>query len=72
MENNIILLTSITYAHKAQQLLRSYRISSQIVRTPKELNGCGCGYSLTGNFNKKDVIEILQTAGIKLSDKNFS
>ncbi len=72
MEKNLIILTSITYAHKAQQLLRGYGISSQIVRTPKELNSCGCGFSITGNFDKDEVIEIFKRSGIKMSDKNFS
>ena len=42
----LITFRSITYAQRAQFVLRSAMMDSRLQRTPKELSGKGCGYAL--------------------------
>ena len=46
MNGNSIPMTSITYALKAQNLLRGKRIFSSVGRDERYMNGTGCGYAL--------------------------
>ena len=46
MARDIIVLTSITYAYKAQKLLEQAWIKSEVIRTPEGLSDKGCSYSL--------------------------
>lgn len=63
---NLIMLTSITYAMKAKEILIRQGIRSDIVRTPKHNSPTGCGYSLfvPGKFD--EAVSIISSAGIKI------
>lgn len=64
---NLIAVSSITYAVKAQELLRSTGISCHIVKTPKDF-AKGCGYSLSVSKNVDTVLKKLDEAGISYKD----
>ena len=67
MQKTIISLSSITYAIKAKNLLNSYGLNCEIVRTPKNL-GSGCGYSIKTNKKPTDILPYLDSAGIRWKD----
>lgn len=46
MKNVLITFRSVTYAQRAEQILRSVGISAGLRRTPGELSNRGCGYGL--------------------------
>lgn len=60
----LIGMTSITYAVKAQKLLGKKGIRVRIVPTPKNV-GSGCGYSLETDGNADRITRILAENGIK-------
>lgn len=62
----IIMMTSITYASKAQKTLKDHGISSKIISTPKN-TGSGCGYSieLRSNDDVSLALKILSDENIK-------
>ncbi|HOV41500.1 MAG TPA: DUF3343 domain-containing protein [Oscillospiraceae bacterium] len=60
----LIALTSITYAIKAQNLLKSMGYYCEIQRTPKEL-ATGCGYSIRVKGDIRTILKILENASIK-------
>lgn len=67
MQNIWLMLSSITYAIKAQQLLERNGIPSSFSKTPIQQSGRGCGYSL--KIRKRDlqrVRALLDEAGIKV------
>lgn len=64
MQMYLIALTSITYAIKAQNLLKSLGYYCEIQRTPKTL-GTGCGYSIRVKGDLLAVLKILEQASIK-------
>lgn len=61
----LFAMTSITYAQKAQSLLRQAGIGCEIVKTPKEL-AKGCGYSIKVFSNAQGAKELLKGAGITI------
>lgn len=65
--NRIIVLSSITYALKAQELLKNERIYASLTRSSavKEVKGCGYGLSLPA-VQETRAVQILQEAGIKI------
>lgn len=65
---SIFSLSSITYAIKAQSVLKKEGISSEVIKTPKDM-GKGCGYSirLASDFHRAQ--EILTQAGIEIKAK---
>lgn len=63
---NLIMLTSITYAMKAKEILIRQNIKSDIVRTPKHNSPTGCGYSLYVPNRFDDAVSIIKSAGIKV------
>lgn len=63
MKNYIIALASITYAMKAQTLLRTSGIKCDVIRTPKNL-ASGCGYSIKAWGDIKNISAILESGGI--------
>lgn len=67
--DNIIMLGSITYAFKARDYLKSHGIASQIIKTPKELNSCGCGYSIKTD-SYAEAIKLLHNKGIKILNRD--
>lgn len=46
MNEQIIKTASVTHAFKARDILLENKIRSEIIKTPKEISSCGCGYSL--------------------------
>lgn len=46
MTDSIIMMASVTHALKARDLLKSMNIKVRVIKTPKELKSCGCGYSI--------------------------
>lgn len=66
MQNYLFALTSITYAMKAQNLLRSLGYKCEIQRTPKDL-GTGCGYSIKVYGDLADISRLLLVASIKVN-----
>lgn len=63
---NLIMLTSITYAMKAKDVLIRRGIRSDIVRTPKHNSPTGCGYSLYVPRRFNEAVDILNSSGIKV------
>ncbi len=63
----LIGMTSITYAVKAQKLLRSKGIRVKIVPTPKNV-GSGCGYSLETDGRTAEITRILSENGIRFKE----
>lgn len=63
---NLIMLTSITYAMKAKEILIRRGIRSDIVRTPKHTSPTGCGYSLFVPNKFNEAVSIINSAGIKI------
>ena len=66
MEKQLIMLTSITYAYKAQELLAQKGITAYVERTPEELKTRGCSYSVAVRRNVDEAVRILEKAGIRV------
>lgn len=45
-EDDGLILSSITYAMRAKEILQSYNIQSYLQKLPSYITGCGCGYGL--------------------------
>lgn len=66
MKKQLIQVSSITYAIKGRDILKSKGIKAYVERTTGDLNQKGCGYSI---FVKGDVDAaetILKNSGIKI------
>lgn len=62
----IIVLTSVTYALKAQEILRSHGIKSKLTRSSAVRKVRGCGYGII--IDAEDLQEsekLISEAGIK-------
>ena len=73
MNKTLLMVTSITYAIKARDILVAYGYRSYIETTPGHLDKVGCGYSVSVNGNADEAEEILVKNGIKVLgrvDKN--
>ncbi|MEG2597442.1 MAG: DUF3343 domain-containing protein [Oscillospiraceae bacterium] len=66
MAQSMIVLSSITYAYKAQKILEHEWIKSSVVRTPKKYSNRGCGYSLLLSADFSKAIGILQRDRIQV------
>ncbi len=66
MARDIIVLTSITYAYKAQKLLEQAWIKSEVIRTPEGLSDKGCSYSLAIRGDTVRAEELLRQNGIRI------
>jgi len=65
-DGNTIVFGSITYTHKAQNLLNQNSIKSKI---EKVKSAKGCGYGLTvGRGDLRDARVIIKSAGIDISE----
>ena len=53
----IITFRSITFAQKAQRLLRREMLDATLQRTPAGLSDRGCGYSLI--LRERDIVEAM-------------
>lgn len=54
-----IALSSITFAIKAQNLLKYEGIKTEVIRTPKNL-ASGCGYSIVLYGSVEKALEVLE------------
>ena len=66
MNQDILVLRSVTYAYKSQRLLEKMRIRSFIIRTPEEYVQAGCSYSLSVSSDGEKAAEILRQNGIQV------
>ena len=65
--DQIFVLSSVTYALKAQQLLQEKQISSSLTRSApvRKVRGCGYGIRVRGS-DRSRAEEILQNANIRI------
>lgn len=61
-----IMLSSVTYAMRGKDILERKGIKSFMERTPPEVSGCGCGYSLRVKGDADQAAAILTGAGIEV------
>lgn len=66
MGKPLIMMTSITHAMKAKEILFRAGIKANLVRTPRHANSGGCGYSLYVPNDADRAEEILKNAKIKI------
>lgn len=66
MEDNLIMLSSVTFAMKSRDILRKNNINSTLVRTPIHLKNRSCGYSLYIPKYLDNAVEILRSRGISI------
>lgn len=69
MGKPLIMVSSITYAMKGRQILAKYGIRSDIVRTPSQIRGNSCGYSLYVPTRTDEAQRILESAGIRVAGR---
>lgn len=64
MKDALILCSSVTYAIKGRDLLKSKGIKVTIKRPPK--GGCGCGYCISvREKDAENAIKLLKNIGVK-------
>jgi len=68
MGKELIMVSSITYAYKARDLLNSYGIKAYIQRIPAEYRTNGCGYGVRVSGDAQDIAQLLGKNGIKVRD----
>lgn len=66
MNQELILVPSVTYAMKAKSVLDNNRIKSFIQRTPKNTGIKSCGYCLYVPHRADEAEELLRTEGIRV------
>lgn len=59
MTAHLIAMTSITYAMKAQTLLKSNGYYCEVQKTPKNLS-TGCGYSIRIKNDAEEILSVLK------------
>lgn len=66
--DTILVLTSMTYASKAQEILKQSGIHGTLTRTAqvRQIRGCGYGLQIDGNV-KVTAENILKENGIKIA-----
>ncbi len=69
MGKSFIVVSSITYAMKAKQLLGNYGIKSKVIRTPKHNQNQSCTYSLFIPKKTDEAERILKENGIKIIER---
>ena len=66
MNNELILLPSVTYAMKAKSILDKAYIRSYIQRTPKNTEIRSCGYCLFVPHRADEAEKILREKGVRV------
>lgn len=61
-----IKLNSVTYALKANALLRNRNIKSEIKKNPKPRHGEGCGYLLKIRNADESILDYLNENGVDI------
>ncbi|MBQ3329862.1 MAG: DUF3343 domain-containing protein [Ruminococcus sp.] len=69
MNNELILLPSVTYAMKAKSILDQYKIRSYIQRTPKNTGVRSCGYCLFVPNRTDEAEQLIRSKGIRVSGR---
>lgn len=64
----IIKLTSVTYAIKARDILKSKGIKSIVQKNPNPDKGEGCGYILVVQNAPEDTVNTLKFYGIDIKE----
>ena len=62
----LIMVSSITYALKGRDLLRSKGFKAYIERTPSMFDRVGCGYSVYVNGDLDRALELFRENGIRV------
>ncbi len=65
---SIFSLSSVTYAIKAQAVLKRSGIQSEVIKTPKDM-AKGCGYSIRVSGDYQRARDILSQEGIEIKAK---
>lgn len=68
IKNELIMLSSITYAYKAKDYLASKGITAYIERIPANLRANGCGYGIKVRYDTTLVTKMLNEAGIRVRE----
>lgn len=66
MDRPLIMLSSVTHAMRAKQILVKSGIVADIIRTPKTANNPSCGYSVYVPKRTNEAEEILKEKGFKI------
>lgn len=66
MQQQLILLPSVTYAMKAKSILDHNHIRAYIQRTPKNIKVSSCGYCLFVPSDTDTAEELLREKGIRV------
>ena len=66
MNQELILLPSVTYAMKAKSILDKASIRSYIQRTPKTVQIRSCGYCLYVPHRADEAERLLRSGGIRI------
>lgn len=66
MGKYIIMLSSITYAYSARDILYRKGIKCYIERVPVNLRESGCGYGVAVNANPDAAVKILTDNGFRI------
>lgn len=69
MGKPMIVIGSITYAMKGQEVLEHSGIRSSVERIYRNTGGRGCGYGLLVENRTDEAQRILEQAGIPVSDR---
>mgnify|MGYP001161532792 CR=1 FL=1 len=59
-----IILSSVTYAIRAKEILLRYNIKAMCEKLPSSVTGCGCGYGLRVYSDEPTVCALLEAEGI--------
>lgn len=66
MKKQLIQVSSITYAIKGRDILKSKGIRAYVERSPADMDRVGCGYSIFVKGDIETAENILNNAGIKV------
>jgi len=66
-----IILSSVTYAIRAKEILLRYNIKALCEKLPASVTGCGCGYGLRVYCDEQTARALLETEGIQVKG-NYS
>lgn len=71
VEKQLLTLSSITYAMKAQQVLSEYGISSYVERISREQRKSSCGYALYVPHRIDEAERLLIRNGIRVTGREY-
>lgn len=66
MNQQLILLPSVTYAMKAKNILDQHQIRAYIQRTPKNVSVRSCGYCLFVPEHTNEAETLLRKKGVRV------